>query len=263
MSETPVVVVTQAQFANVRKDMDESVWQARIDAAKEFFSAVVSQGFPLFVLVDTETDGQFKDLGARLLYETPGVQTTLGEKRRLLFAAAKEYIIQSGAGNGVVVWSEPEKVDFAKDIHAVAAPIIAGDADIVLPRRMSLTSYPTWQQPWEETGNRMLSKVIGKEFDYFFGPKACNIAATECFMQYPKDATVPDLWDSIFAPLVDAVVQHLRIAEVPVSFTYPKSQRDTEENDILILKKRTVGLDNIVGSCIERVLYWKARGVQI
>lgn len=251
--QNKVLIATHAQFGNVAHTMSPAAFAARIDAAREFIIETISYKFDSIILVDKTTGHNFEGLGARLLYnEELSRIPNFAVARRFLFTEAAKLFHE---GYEAVVWTEPEKKDLIKSISQIVMPIVVGEADIVLPRRKSLLSYPSWQQPWEETGNKMCGKIFGKDFDFFFGPRALNKKALDCFIEYPTGETVTDKWDGIFSPLLDAQAAGLRFAEVAVDFSYPAQQSQEEENDRSILVRRTHGLDVIVTEFFKRKEY--------
>lgn len=260
--EFPIVVVTQAQFGNVKRDMGPGVFRARIQAAQELITAVVAQGHAMVVQIDTETGSNFENLGATLLRNPDGESSKeFGKERRLLFLWAKDYL-ESHGGKGAVIWTEPEKTDLARFIKNIIEPIKNGKADMVLPRRRSLVSYPFWQRSWEDTGNRMCQIVSGKDYDFFFGPKVLSTTALNYYIEYPRGEAVSDSWDSISSPILDAIALDAKIAEVEIDFQYPQAQLESETEDLDILLKRTKGLDVIITEFVKRRRYWENLGIE-
>lgn len=199
----------------------------------------------------------FQDAGATVMEEEEHPRGVLGVGRRQAMLAAYE------TGREVIVWTEPEKVPYVPEIVKTAVPIIKGFADLVVPQRKSLDSYPGLQQLAEAFGNGHWSEVTGLNLDVWFGPKSARgksrdmIETVHYFLVYDSksfDATLDygDKWDSTFLPIIDAHMASARCLSVPVDYAHPESQTKFEQGNPDYNMKRLVQLENLVPAILHR-----------
>ena len=62
-----------------------------------------------------------------------------------------------------------KKENYIFSIAKTVEPIADGSADLVVPRRASLASYPLGQQHAESMGNLFWNKLTGHDLDMWFG----------------------------------------------------------------------------------------------
>lgn len=152
--------------------------------ATEFARDVVEHGYKLFV-VDGGTDNgnfieQLKRIGADAYPET---QRGLGPSRREVLGYAQQW---ARANNVLVMgWSEPEKVGFVPSIRRLIDIVNAG-ADLVVPARKNMVSYPVAQEHSEQFANQLHTDAgyvdaRGQALDTFFGPKLWHANVTPFF----------------------------------------------------------------------------------
>jgi hypothetical protein len=233
-----VIVVTTFPNADVRKKIGAKAFDARVEAALTMANNCKQAHYLLLALCDKMMFRTFCDSGAKLIL---GTALWIGLGRRQIIGEA-DLIHEQERGikqTPVTLWTE-EKPGLIQHIPAIVAPIQAGQANIVIPRRKSLASYPTFSQHWEAVGSQVTSMFVGgKPQDYWFGPRALSMAAVRIFLDYPgKQSGLPDEHDSIFCPLIDAAQIGLTIADVEVDFQYSTIQREAEENDAATMNKR-------------------------
>jgi glycosyltransferase involved in cell wall biosynthesis len=181
------------------------------------------------------------------------------EETRGMGASRRQALTRAGeiAGpDGIVVWMEPEKLGFVDQIYAAVHPIIRGEADLVVPARRSLASYPPEQQHAEQIGDLAFEYLTGIKLDPWFGPRVMNQAALTHFLNY--DGKYGDKWDSIFVPVLRAVAVGLRVVSVEVDYTHPAEQTKAETGDIDMLIKRIDQLENLVP-----MLYQEAKRLRL
>lgn len=200
----------------------------RLAMAVKTLTALKNQG--TFVAVIDGSPDPIKDTlqatGAHIIDEPTG--WTMGAGRRLALYQA------SVVGSvDVIVWMEPEKYTLVPYLDAICEPIVANDADIVIPRRADdLASYPKLQRLAEQTGNAVFERVTGLNLDVWIGPRAIGRgAALRHFLDY-SGAGYGDKWHSIFMPLLTAIKAGLRLAEVVVDYQHPAEQTAAESSDI-------------------------------
>jgi glycosyltransferase involved in cell wall biosynthesis len=170
----------------------------------------------------------------------------MGESRRQAFQHAYD------TGKEIIIFTEPEKVSFIPKILKTVEPIALGKADIVVPKRKSLKSYPAYQQYTEQATNIFWKELTGTDLDITFGPRAWNRKETSYFLRYKGE--YGDSWDCIYIPVMDALADGRRIVSVDVDFTYPRAQREAEEHDLAFVKKRIDALSFIADFSLD---HWK------
>jgi len=171
-----------------------------------------------------------KDLGVVVKEET-GVG--MGQSRRQALAEASQLI----GKDGVVVWTEPEKHPFIKFIPRLAERIKNGEADLVVPMRNKLDSYPKEQQEEENLLNLLFEKVLKrKKADLSFGPRLMGEEALSYFLNY--EGEYGDKWDSIFIPILRVKKAGLKIHYEGVPYIHPEEQTGEEEGDLSVFMKR-------------------------
>lgn len=243
-------IFTAWQPSALRSQVASSVFEARTACAREFIAEALTVT-PYVVVVTDETSHKILEgSGAHLLYME---QRDMGLTRRA--ALLKSIDLIRDQPEGVVMWSEPEKVGVPKYFPNFISQLHAASSDVLIPQRKSLSSYPTWQQPWEETGNKMCGQVLGSEFDYFFGPRVMSLTAAQIFLGYPGTQVVPDTWDALYSPLVDCVRRGLKFTNMEIDFEYPPLQRATEQFDLGMLRRRVYILDVIVTQMVARLQF--------
>lgn len=146
--------------------------------------------------------------------------------------------------DGIVVWMEPEKHTFVSELHKVMTPLLKGEADLIVPARKSLSSYPPEQEHAERIGNLAFKYLFGREFDPWFGPRAMNQKALGYFLDYRGE--YGDKWDSIFIPVLRAMKGGLRVESVEVDYSHPHEQTAEEIGRVDFLLKRVEQLLNLV-----------------
>lgn len=192
------------------------------------------------VIVDGGSHGEvlrkFVALGAMVFRER---SRRMGMQRRQALAEA----LQVAGPHGVVVWMEPEKCTFVGKIRSLAEPLLSGRCDLVLPRRMSLASYPPEQQRTESVQDMAFCAATGMAWDVSFGPFLANRRALRYFLRYRGE--YGDQWDSIFAPRLRALKVGLRIRTPLVSYVHPRAQTRAETGDPDYFLKRIAQVANV------------------
>lgn len=254
-SERTVFVVTTLPNSAIAKQISQEAMQARIDVARAALAADINAGYRVVALCESEMVSSFDDLldDESQLIPDPGMSKSMGYGRRLVINTALQICRKRRQFGNIIVWREPEK-NLAPFIPAIIRPILDDNAHIVVPRRKSLASYPTFSQYWEATGSYIASQVIGGEpQDYWVGPRAMTMHAAQYFVQYPgAQEGLPDRHDSIFGPIIDAVHHGLKVAGVDIDFEYPKAQRDAEENDPKTMTKRMQVMHELTKAMYDR-----------
>lgn len=213
----------------------------RAALALETMKSARVYGYPVIVVDGGSPDfvvRAFANTGAQVFSQNEG----MGKDRR---KALKEAAGRAGPG-GCVVWLEPEKHPLVAELHKVVRVLQAGDADLIIPRRESLDSYPREQALAEMFGNLAVSYMLRRNLDHWFGPFAANHKALQHFLDYEGD--YGDLWDSIHIPRLRVVAAGLRIADVLVHYEHPLSQTQQETGKHSFIVKRLAQLQNLIPS---------------
>ena len=236
-----IFVVTTLPNQAIMTQISSQAFQARVNVAKAAARADVEAGLVVFALCEEELLTLYNGLdGVVFVKDTGTLTTSMGVGRRMVIQAAAD-LINANKDCGVtpvIFWREPEKT-MAPFVADIVRPIQDGEADIVIPRRASLESYPTFSQEWEATGSLVNSLIVGGEpRDYWFGPRAFSAEMAKYFLAYPGEQHLPDWHDCIAGPVLDAAMAGVRIGEVTVDFHYPKEQMEAEERDLGTIFKR-------------------------
>ena len=177
---------------------------------------------------------EWKSLGATVIEQK---EKGMGNSRRQAFQAAFD------TGKEIVIWMEPEKHDFIKSIPQVVRPLLEKKSDVVIPRRISLSSLPLTQQYIEPFANLFWKTLTHTDLDIWFGIRAMNREMVHYFSQYVSKYA--DTWDILVIPLMDMISQHVRITDIPVDYVHDSSQTQDEENNLSFYKKRIEQLNNL------------------
>ena len=122
--------------------------------AEKTIKESINEGFKIIIADGNSSDSikqEFKDLGAEIIRQEKG----LGNGRRQVIRKAYE------EGYEAIAWIEPEKYSLVQEIRKTAMPILKGEADLVIPQRKSLLSYPDFQQHAENFGNCFWRTLTG------------------------------------------------------------------------------------------------------
>ena len=136
----------------------------------------------------------------------------------------------------IIALMEPEKVSYVSEIINTVKPIIDGKAELVIPKRKSLISYPVVQQHSEALVNFFVKELTGLILDISFGPRTFKRELSNYFLNYSGE--YGDTWDSIFIPVLNAIHDKKSILSLDVNYIHPKEQTEFEEHDIKFFKKR-------------------------
>ena len=140
------------------------------------------------------------------------------------------------------VWME-EKPDLIRSIPQLIAPLIKGEADIVIAKRASMETWPAFQRESETRANAAYREATGLDYDPMFGPVAFTAKMLRFFVECTPEryGVSPYAAGYIqhFAPL-EAIAARYLTASVTVDCRYPEQQRREEEtalNDAMRKKR--------------------------
>lgn len=244
------VIVSSTYYGN---DQESAL---RRELAEEAFDRASRLGYEI-VVVDGSPDTGFRKTLEKMshrMYVLEQKERGMGPSRRQAFAEA--YKAADELEMAAIAWTEPEKVDYIDEIEKTAEPILSGRADMVVPRRMSMDSYPTAQQHAEKFGNDSFNILLseytgGQHFDVWFGPRTWHRDQSGLFIDYNPNLTarliadrkgagfrpfnsvfeIVDLWDAHHMPVAGALIQGRRVVPVDVDYTHPEAQTAFEEGN--------------------------------
>ncbi|MBU2638681.1 MAG: hypothetical protein KJ955_06935 [Nanoarchaeota archaeon] len=221
----------------------------RAELAKSTIRKATDLGYGVVVVDGGSSDEllrEFERYGAQVFLEK---SMNMGQSRRHAIERARNL------GREVVAWTEPEKDSYIPELYKTVEAVILGHgADIVVPRRHSLESYPVVQQHAEQLGNSFWKELTGHDLDVWVGPRTFTRDAAEYFLNY--NGEYGDKWDSIFIPVMDAIIDGKNVKSVTIEYTHPRQQTALEEHDLTLYWKRLEQLQNLLGA-LEK--HWKKR----
>lgn len=233
------VAIATTTFYNPDSESDA----VRADIAKNFVMRASEIGYSIVVVDGGSSDEllrEFEGYGAKV---SPEEQRGMGKGRRQAIRQAYD------SGRPVIAWTEPEKLGYIPKIWKTAYPLMTGSADIVVPRRKSMKSYPAAQQLAEPLGNLFWKHLTGQDLDVWFGPRTWKREISDYFLDYDGEKEGnDDKWDSIFIPVMDAIIDGRRVISVDVDYVHPYEQSRIEENDPVFDRKRGEQLYNLMNS---------------
>lgn len=238
-----IVLVTATKYSSASIDLN------RYQCAIQTVQSAVASGIECVVIdaSDDNTRHHFSLAGARVFEEQ---DKGMGAGRRQGIRAAYD------THRPVIAWAEPEKFSYVPFLPSTASPIVQGRADLVVPARVSLQSYPTAQAYAELLGNLVWHQITGVPLDMWFGPRTWSRESSRYFLEY--DGKYGDLWDSLHVPVLDAIIDGRRVVSVSVDYEHPPVQKRDEENDPLFSVKRLAQLNNLVPAFMDR---WSSRSL--
>lgn len=224
--------------------------EMRAELAKRFVREAVRLGYSLVIVDCGSSDELLKNFQSygQNVHVYLEQKMSLGQSRRHAIKLALEL------GKSVIATTEPEKVDYIHNISETVKPIIDGSADLVVPSRRSLNSYPVVQQYAEMMGNIFWKELTGNELDMWFGPRTFRKEMSTYFLDYNEE--YGGKWDSIFIPVMDAIVDGKIVKSVVVDYTHPIEQTSFEEHDLSFHIKRFKQLENLIPAL---ETHWKKR----
>ena len=184
---------------------------------------------------------EIQDLGAIVLDEVPHARGVMGPGRRQAIARGFEL-----TGGVISNYIEAEKYCLPVYLEELSRPILDGEANLCVPRRRSLFSYPTAQQLAEPLGNLHFKQLTGLDFDMWFGPRLFDQTAGKFFLEY--DDVYGGSWDPTHVPVLRCVAAGLRVATNPVNYIHPSEQTEEEEYSADYTYKRALQLANLMGA---------------
>ncbi|MBI4224884.1 MAG: hypothetical protein HY617_00990 [Candidatus Sungbacteria bacterium] len=227
---------TQNQVVLVTTTFYRSLDETRFSLALEMTMRAQLHGYPLIIVDGSPVSMIAEELTAygAIVYrqQTKGI----GPSRREAYFYALEYC-KTHSDCRVVQWLEPEKHGMLRFIKVITAPIISGEADVVIATRSAASreTYPVFQQETEAYANKVYMEATGLNVpDVMVGPVAFSIQAVGKYLvlMNPADYGVEDTYIQGYAPIL-AHRDGLRVIASPeLDFQYPPMQRVEEESTL-------------------------------
>ena len=235
ISDKIVIATTTLYRSSLENDL------VRAEIAKETITNAKELGYKIIVVdggSSAELLRDFERLGAEVCQQE---LSGMGNCRRQAFKLAYD------SGKEIIVWTEPEKAPFIHQIDKAVKPIIDGSADLVIPKRKSLESYPVVQQYAELLCNTFLRELTGRDLDYCFGPRIWKREFSSYFTEYKGE--YGDKWEVTLIPIIDAISAGERVASVEIDYVHPRQQTESEEKDLGMFRKRIEQIENSTNAC--------------
>lgn len=160
-------------------------------------------------------------VGGQVFDQLPG--TSMGAARR----QAVEVALRQKAE--IIIWMEPEKAPLASFLPELIDQFSATQANLLIPRRRTLRSYPAYQMAKELEGNHEVASLIGRtDLDLWFGPRVMDRRAAELFCSY--GGQYGDRWESIFIPVMMSLRQGLKVVGHTIDYIHPPEQTAAESS---------------------------------
>lgn len=211
------VLVTTTCYDSVKADRFPLALEMVENARKAGLAIIVNDGSPPDCR--DEIRRALADRGAIIM---PRQATALGACRR-------EVLEEGMKAAKVVVWLEPEKVNFPLCVEESIQLVLEGVHDIVVPARdeASWNSYPAMQVHSEKFASAAIDHFTKKKLDWMFAPKVMNRAGAQYFVDYKGE--YGDRWEGLVIPVVRAEAAGLSVGSTVVRCLYPPKQREDEE----------------------------------
>lgn len=225
-----VVIATTTQYVDIKETRTKLAIKTVREAKRLGYKIVIVDNSP-----DRRIEEIFEASGAKVFRQHG---TRMGEGRRQAIDDAAFFDEE----NGIVVWMEPEKYTFVSQIKGLISRM--RNADMVIPERKSLASYPIDQQRFEWLGNYRFQELTGKKLDVWFGPRIMKFNIVPYFLSYKGD--YGDKWDSIFIPVIRAIADERKVIGLKTNYKHPESQTREEQGNLNIFNKRREQLNSLV-----------------
>jgi len=236
-----IIIITTTLY-----NFDSESDKLRAAIAKRTFSKAKELGY-LVIAIDGGSHSDFineiKSLGVKV---SPQKEKGLGNSRTQAFKEAYE------TGKEIIIWTEPEKESFITEIEKVILPLLENKADIIIPRRKSLSTYPLAQQYIESFGNAFWKELTSIDLDIWGGMRAFKRELCRYFLDYKGE--YGNKWEILLVPIMNMIIDKKRIASIEIDYIHPREQTRVEEHNLEFYKKRVEQLNNLTIPLEE---YWK------
>lgn len=197
-------------------------------------------GYRLIVVDGGSTPGFLHAIGKSGAIIYPQITPGMGPGRKEALIRAKDH----GGDDPVYCWLEPEKYPIVTLLGQLIRPIRRRIADITIPDRGDLASYPEEQRHAELFGNEAFKLLTGHTLDMWSGVRVMSWHGLQYFLDY--EGEYGNLWDQHFVPVMRAIAAGLEVLSVPVDYIHPPEQTAAEAADPEMILKRLKQLDNLI-----------------
>jgi hypothetical protein len=205
------IIIATTTFYNCENPADK----LRSELSFQTFSEIKKKGFGLIIIDSGSSKEHIHKMQGMNLNFVLQDKKGMGVERRQVIAEAQKQ-------GSIIVWMEPEKCPFVQYIEYLAQELIDQKAEIIVPKRTSLASYPLFQQKTEETLNLFYKNITGIDLDICFGPKIFTKEAADYFLKY--DGSFGDRWESVFIPVYLALKDNKKVISSIVNYVHPEVQ---------------------------------------
>ena len=140
---------------------------------RESLPVLATFGVPVFV-----TDGGSGEAFTRFLRSLPGFNVCEPEERGPWMQAGRSLRAAHASGRRFILYTESDKADFFRAwLREFVSEAPGGDeVGVVLASRSaeSFATFPEFQRRTEEAINRCCAEVVGRDFDFSYGPFLLN-----------------------------------------------------------------------------------------
>ena len=234
-----VAVATTTKY-----DINSKVGKVRAKLALQTVKSFCDLGAEVYVVDDSSSDRFFNELkstGAHVYHENffKGKHSMGKSKRQALKLACS-------GGRKVILWTEPEKTCLPNQLYKIAEPILNNSAEIIIPDRRPLCTYPISQQYAENLGNAYWKEVTGTDLDIYGGVRVIKnkTEAISNFLNYK--GKYGDLWEGLYVPVIQTIIaKKERVVGIKIDYIHPKVQTEIEEGNPRFTEKRLAQLNNL------------------
>lgn len=198
-------------------------------------------GFPIVIVDGGSPPGllhEFANLGANV-FSSPNLGMGASYRQSLEKAAG----LASTLGEDCVYFlTQAEKYSFIRKIPRLVQAMTQTGADLVIPKRRSLASYPPEQAHMERMSNLAFHYLTGQDLDICTGTRLIAPTALNHFQGYAGD--YGDRWESIHVPVFRCLAAGLKVVGVPVDYHHPPAQTREEIGNMTFFQKRVDQIAN-------------------
>ena len=240
LEDRTVLITTTLYDSSSKSD------RVRTELAKRTFNESLKFNYEILV-IDGGSDKKFlEEIENERVKIFQQKEKGMGNSRR----QANEEAYKTG--KEIIVWIDPEKYSLIPKIKEMSRLILEDKADLIMPRRKSLSTLPKAQQHLEEFSNDFFKELTGLDFDVGAGCRLYKRDFINYFINYKGE--YGDKWEILIIPILNALQDGFRISSEDIDYVHDPKQTDVEENDIEFYRKRIFQLDNFTNAIYQ---HWK------
>jgi hypothetical protein len=230
------------KFGIVTATRYESANTLRAQLAQKTIKSARRNDIPIIIIDDSPRNVRtcFQKIGGDITIE-PQISTGFGSAIRQAFLAGID------AGWDVIVWMEPEKYPLVPLLLPAIMRVAHNLSDMVIPRRLSMHSYPPYQRRSERKANRQIRTIMKRPdiLDLMFGPRVVSKRVAQLFADYEPPAG-SDMWETLFVPVFQSLNNWDMVTSMTVHYIHPPEQTATENGDPAMDRKRDLQRQAII-----------------